>query len=59
MARQRKRRADDKVIPAWEAKPLILRAYDCKMLLAVYGFITTAESRKIERRLLKAAGVKP
>lgn len=52
--RKPKRKLVDRIVPAWKAQTLLLRAHDCKAPRSIHGFITAAESAKIHRRLLKA-----
>lgn len=45
----------DKKVVAWKKEPAIERLARCKGMLYVHGFITEAENRRIQERMIRWA----
>ena len=43
----------DSILFAWKKEPAIDRLHGCKVMLAVHGFLTDAESKRVHERLMK------
>jgi hypothetical protein len=44
----------ERTLPTWKKEPYWNRLHICKVALVMAGFITDAESRRIQERMLKA-----